>query len=233
MAGWRGSRGLVSTGMDIYEVLYTTRAMRRVRPDPIPYDVQARMLDAAVRAPSASDQQSWRFLFLDDPAKKSAMAALYQQTVGLIWDTVYKSQVEMAASDPDSREAQRFYRFQRSVQWLADHFAEVPLFLYAFVRNDPSGGSIYPSVWSAMLAARSEGVGSCLTAILQSRSPTETLEILEVPADEGWSLAATVSFGYPMGKWAVAPRLPAHTVAYRNTWGSDVGFTVPEPLWMA
>ena len=37
--------------MDIYEVLYTTRAMRRLKPDPIPYDVQARILDAAIRAP--------------------------------------------------------------------------------------------------------------------------------------------------------------------------------------
>jgi nitroreductase len=37
--------------MDIYEALYTTRSMRRLKPDPIPYDVQARILDAAIRAP--------------------------------------------------------------------------------------------------------------------------------------------------------------------------------------
>ena len=41
--------------MDLHEALYTTRAMRRVRPDPIPADVQARMMDAAVRGrPSAA-----------------------------------------------------------------------------------------------------------------------------------------------------------------------------------
>ena len=33
--------------MDVYEALYTTRAMRRVKPDPIPPDVQQRILDAA------------------------------------------------------------------------------------------------------------------------------------------------------------------------------------------
>jgi nitroreductase len=42
--------------MDIYEALYTTRAMRRLKPDPIPYDVQVRILDAAIRAPNMGQQ---------------------------------------------------------------------------------------------------------------------------------------------------------------------------------
>jgi hypothetical protein len=52
-----------------------------------------------------------------------------------------------------------------------------------------------------------------------------------VPNDEGWILAATVSFGYPTGTWGVAERRPFDRVSYRNTWGEDVGFTVPTPLW--
>ena len=40
--------------MDIYEALYTTRSMRRLKPDPIPEDVQARILDAAIRSPSGT-----------------------------------------------------------------------------------------------------------------------------------------------------------------------------------
>src|SRR5438876_8467592 len=63
--------------MDIYEALYTTRAMRRLKPDPIPYDVQARILDAAIRAPNI-DQQ-WRFVLVDDPEIKSQLAPLYRQ----------------------------------------------------------------------------------------------------------------------------------------------------------
>ena len=50
--------------MDIYEALYTTRAMRRLKPDLIPYDVQARILDAAMRAPPLGE--GWRFLLVDD-----------------------------------------------------------------------------------------------------------------------------------------------------------------------
>jgi nitroreductase len=53
--------------MDIHEALYTTRAMRRIKPDPIPLDVQQRILDAAVRAPSGGNTQNWRFLVVDDP----------------------------------------------------------------------------------------------------------------------------------------------------------------------
>src|SRR6185503_20533556 len=63
--------------MDIYEALYTTRAMRRMKPDPIPYDVQARILDAAIRAPHIGE--GWRFILVDDPNIKSQLAPLYRQ----------------------------------------------------------------------------------------------------------------------------------------------------------
>jgi nitroreductase len=217
--------------MELHEALYTTRAMRRVKPDPIPEDVQARILDAAIRAPSGGNQQNWRFLLLDDPAKKAALAPLYQHAMGQLWETVYKSQLDAARADPDNPDSRQMLRVQRSAQWLADHFEEVPLYLFPFCQYDPSGGSIFPAVWSAMLAARAEGIGSCITALLQFFHPAETLEILGVPTDKGWILSATVSFGYPTGMWGVAARRPVDHVSYRNTWGDDVGFTVPEPLW--
>ena len=59
--------------MDLYEALYTTRAMRRVRPDPIPDHVVASMLDAAIRAPSGSNAQSWRWLTVTDRDTLAAM----------------------------------------------------------------------------------------------------------------------------------------------------------------
>ncbi len=217
--------------MELHEALYTTRAMRRVLPDPIPLDIQAKILDAAVRAPSGGNQQNWRFLLLDDPAKKAALAPFYQHAMGQLWDSVYKTQLATAHADPDNPESQQFFRVQHSAQWLADNFTQVPLFLFPFSQHDPSGGSIYPAVWNSMLAARGEGIGSCLTALLQFFHPAETLEILGVPADEGWILSATVSFGYPTGRWGVAARHPVDQVSYRNTWGHDVGFSVPEPLW--
>ena len=52
--------------MDIHEALYTTRMMRRLRPDPIPLETQARILDAAVRAPNGGNTQRWHFVAVDD-----------------------------------------------------------------------------------------------------------------------------------------------------------------------
>ncbi|MGH9091202.1 MAG: nitroreductase family protein [Acidimicrobiales bacterium] len=217
--------------MDLYEALYTTRAMRRVRPDPVPVDAQARILDAAVRAPSGGNQQGWRFLLVDDPAVKARLGPLYRDSVAQLWATIYAGQVAAAAERPDDPESTRFLAVQRSAQWLADHFEQVPLFLFPFALHDPTGGSIYPAVWSAMLAARAEGIGSCLTVVLGVFHLHETLEILGVPGDEGWVLTGCVSFGYPTGRWDVAPRRPAHEVTYRNRWGGTPGLEIPEPLW--
>ncbi len=217
--------------MDIFEALYTTRAMRRVRPDPVPMEVQATILDAAIRAPSGGNTQNWRFLLVDDKAQIGALAPLYQHAIGELWETVYADRLAAAHAEPDDPESVQMLKVQASAQWLADHFAEVPLFLFAFIQGDPTGGSIYPAVWSAQLAARAHGVGSSLTAVLGFWHPDETFEILGVPTDGQWIMACCVSFGYPTGRWGVATRRPVQEVAYRNRWGTPVGFEVDEPLW--
>jgi nitroreductase len=217
--------------MDLHEALYTTRAMRRVRPDPIPLDVQARILDAAIRAPSGGNTQNWRFLLVDDPEVKAKIAPLYQDSIAQLWKTIYAQRIADAEADPDDPESVQTMKVIRSAQHLADHFEEVPLYLFGFVQLDPSGGSIFPAVWSAQLAARAEGVGSALTSVLGVFHGPETLEILGVPADEHWIMACCVSFGYPTGRWGVAARRPVHEVSYRNRWGADPGIEVPKPLW--
>ena len=146
--------------MELHEALYTTRAMRRVRKDHIPLDVQARIMDAAIRAPSGGNQQNWRFLLLDDPEKKAALAPLYQHAISELWKSVYKTQLDVAAANPNAPESIQMFKVQKSAQWLADHFEDVPLYLFPFSQYDPTGGSIYPAVWNAMLAARAEGIGS-------------------------------------------------------------------------
>ncbi len=217
--------------MDIYEALYTTRAMRRVRPDPIPVESQARILDAAIRAPSGGNTQNWRFLLVDDPGVKARIGPLYKDSIAQLWKTIYADRLAAAAADPEAESSIQMFKVQRSAQWLADHFEDVPLFLFAFVQGDSSGGSIFPAVWSAQLAARAEGIGSSLTSVLGAFYPKETLEILGVPADKGWIMSCCVSFGYPTGRWGVADRRPVQEVAYRNRWGAPIGVEVDEPLW--
>jgi nitroreductase len=217
--------------MDTLEALYTTRAMRRVTKDPIPDDVQAAIVDAAIRAPSGGNTQNWRFLLVDDPDVKGRLGPLYRDSISQLWTTVYADRIAAAAAAPEDPESVQMAKVQRSAQWLADHFEDVPLFLFGFAQHDPTGGSIYPAMWSAMLAARTHGVGSSLTTVLGFFHPRETLDILGVPDGEGWIMASCVSFGYPTGRWGVAARRPVHEVSFRNRWGAHVGFEVPEPLW--
>ena len=216
--------------MDVYEALYTTRAMRRVKPDPIPIDVQKKILDAAVRAPSGGNTQNWRFMLVDDKAMMGKLGPIYRDCLGKLWETIYKARAEAAEANPDDPDSIEFVSIRKSAQHLADHFEEYPLLLFSFVQFDPSGGSIFPSTWSAMLAARAEGVGASLTSVMIFRA-AEVLEILGVPTEEGWIMSSCVTFGYPTGKWGVAQRRPVHDVSFRNGWGNALGFEIDSPLW--
>ena len=209
--------------MDIDEVLYTTRAMRRLKPDPIPYDAQARILDAAIRAPNIG--QEWRFILVDDPEIKSRFAPLYRQGFeGMIGGLPEELFADVIKTDTPMG------RTVRSGLHLVKHFAEVPLLLIGFGRTR-DGAGIYPALWSAMLAARAGGIGSTLTGFLQSYFANKVMEILSVPKDAGWNLHGVVAMGYPTGRWGVGARKPVHEVAARNSWQGELGFTVPEPLW--
>lgn len=216
--------------MELREALYTTRAMRRVSDTPIPQDVQARILDAAVRAPSGGNAQNWRFLLVDDPDVKAQLGPIYRDCMDLLWSGFYADRIAEAEADPESADSQQFFRVKRSAQHLADHFEGYPLLLFGFAQHDPTGGSIYPAIWNAMLAARGEGVGAALTSVLWFKND-EVFSVLGVPADEGWNMAACVTFGYPTGRWGVAARTPVEDVAYKNRWGDPLGFQVDGPLW--
>lgn len=220
-----------SNEFDLWEALYTTRAMRRVKPDPIPLAAQERILDAAVRAPSGGNTQGWRFLLVDDAGVKVKLGLLYREGVEHLFATSYADRIAAAKNDPEAPAARAFLQMIRSIEHLAINFETTPLFLFGLSRNDGSGRSILPSVWSAQLAARALGIGTALTSILANHSQEQTCEILDVPRNSGWAISACVSFGYPTGRWGVAQRRPAYEVTYRNRWGEPSGLEVGEPLW--
>lgn len=206
--------------IDLIEALRTTRAMRRVVPDPVPDEVVAAMLDAAVQAPSGGNAQSWRFLAVTDPHLRATLGPVYRRAFEELQQTGYQRSWERARRDGD----EAALRVMRSSAWLAENFEQVPLWLFVYARNDPTGASTFPAVWSAMLAARAHGVGTCLTTILGMFAAEEVAGLLEVPIDKGWALAAAVSCGYPLGRWGVAARIPAHEVSYGNRWGQPLAF---------
>ena len=216
--------------MDVYEALYTTRAMRRVTSDPIPEEVQKKILDAAIRAPSGGNSQTWRVRLVDDKDVLGRLGPVYRACLGQVFTVFYGDRVAAALAAPDEPESVEMLKMKRSAEHLAEHFEDYPLMLFSFSLGDPTGGSIHPSTWSACLAARAEGVGSAWTSAF-ALDVEPLLEILGVPADQGWKFASCVTFGYPTGKWGVAPRVPVHEVSYRNHWGTPVGFEIPAPLW--
>ncbi|MFP6654351.1 MAG: nitroreductase family protein [Myxococcota bacterium] len=216
--------------MDALEAMYTTRAMRRVKTDPIPEEVQKKILDAAIRAPSGGNSQGWRFILVDDAGIKAKLGPVYRECMDTLWNSVYKTRIDAAEANPEDADSVEFMKLVRSASYLADHFEDYPLILFSFCQFDTSGGSIFPAIWNAMLAARVEGVGSALTSIFQFRMD-ELKSVLGVPDEGDWRFSACVTFGYPTGRWGVAPRRPAHEVSFRNSWDGDLGFEIPEPLW--
>ena len=201
--------------------------MRRVSPDPIPTEVVQRMLDAAIRAPSGSNMQAWRWLVLTDRDVIAKLAEIYADAFDEAMSTFYKGTVAAAKERGDDQAI----RVQTSAEWLRDNMNTVPLIIVACDRNDPTGASIYPAVWNLMLAARGAGVGTTLTTFNYHLRHDETRELLGVPADKGWRIAAVIPCGYPTGRWGVAKRPPVTDVVYADHWGNAIDWEVNEPLW--
>lgn len=209
--------------MDVREALYTTRAMRRVKPDPIPADIVARILDAAIHAPSGGNAQTWKFVVVDDRNVISRLAPVYKDAIDQLWKTAYAQQIATTQSAPEDPENAQWLRIFASAQWLADHFADVPLLLFGF----GDAGSVYPALWSAQLAARAEGIGSALTSVLGFFNRDDALAVLGTTAEQSGALLGCITFGYPLGRWGVAARKPISDVMFRNQWGAPLDVPAP------
>ena len=209
-----------AAGMDVLEAIYTTRAMRRLKPDPIPDDVLRAILDAAIRAPSGGNQQPWSFVVVRDPELRKKLQELYKPLIDALFAPggPYAGLVDV--EDPELREQNR--RVRSSALYLGNHLHEAPVILIACIRtggqrtNITTGSSIYPAVQNLMLAARAFGVGSTLTTIHRMRQD-EMRALLGIPADV--ETAALIPLGYPRGRWGVAQRRPLEDVVFVDRWG--------------
>ena len=218
--------------MDVFEALYTTRAMRRVSEDPIPDDVLKQMIDASIRAPSGSNRQGWKFIVVTDPEIKNQLGDSYREAWDFYVKEFYGGTSDLGASNVlDDEKAEQVIRITKSATWLSENFHKVPAMFVVLSRNDPTGSSIFPAIWSIMLAGRAHGVGTCLTTVLGMFKPQQAFKILNIPSDKGWKIDAVVTAGYPLGKWGVAKRNPVDEVTYLNTWGNETNWNLKEPLW--
>jgi nitroreductase len=204
---------------DVFEVIGTQRAMRRLKPDPVPREYITKMIWAATRAPNGGNVQPWRFLVITDPAKKRRLQEIYSEQ----W-TKYLSMDSASAQAAQSPEQKRVReRTLAAGQYLADHLHEAPAiiipcgFLLAVNTGIASGSSIYPAIQNLMLAARALGLGTVLTT-LHRQNEGAVRQLLGIP--ENAHTAALIPVGWPMGRFGAGPRLPVEAVTYWDTWGA-------------
>ncbi len=207
--------------MDFFEVATTQRAMRRLKPDPIPDSLIRQILDAAVCAPSGGNRQSWSFLVIRDPTMRTRLGEIYREAFGELQTIPYYR--DAALAPPDSPTG----RLLASARHLAEHLAEAPVLIVACIATDgakptlATGASIYPAIQNLMLAARALGIGSCLTTVHRFREQ-KVRELLGVPADV--ETAALIPLGYPLGKFGRPPRRPLAEVTFVDRWGQSPGW---------
>lgn len=216
--------------MDILEAVYTTRAMRRLEPTPVPADVWPVLFDAAIRGPNSGNEQRFRFVVVTDPGVKAEVQGLYRACLDQINATQYAHvQERISVGDHADPAVAQSARIDRSAQWLADNVHTAPALIFVF--GKPGGETTtFPCLWNLCLVARSLGLGTTITTLLKHRKD-DTEALLGLPTDGVWHMHAMVPIGYPTGNWGVPRRRPAEEAVFAERWGQPVGWSAPNALW--
>jgi nitroreductase/ketosteroid isomerase-like protein len=215
-------------------LLQTTPSVRK-RLDltrPVEREVIEECMDLAVHAPNGSNQQPYRFLFVDDAERKQALAEIYRAAMA---DFVNRPRTDAPEYNIDRSDAAST-RMTESVLHLAEHLHEVPVLCIPLVagRTDGLGagahaertsvfwqanrwGSVIPALWSFMLALRSRGLGSAWTTLTLVRE-REVADLLGIPYEK-WMQAGLFPVGYTIGTdFRITPRRPAAEVMAWNAY---------------
>ena len=216
----------MATADDLYELMSTTRSIRRISDRPVDDDVLARVLTACTWAPSGGNRQPWRVIAVRDHGVKQRIADLYT----VEWDRYVEHNLA-ALGDVDDETRERVRTAFGTGTRLARNLAQVPA--VAMFVHDPSalyvtdsglgrhpvvgGASLYPAVQNLLLALRAEGLGGVLTTLICGRE-TELRAILGLP--DGWGVHAMVPLGWPEGRHGPLSRAPLSRMAMVDRWST-------------
>ncbi len=207
---------------NLFEIIDTTRSMRRLRPDPIPDETIERIIAAGTKAPSGQNTQPWAFVVVRDPDLKRFVQQRYQTVMERAMGD------RMPEPDDDSRGA----RTMRAAWHLAVHLHEAPVLLLVCGKRDwpfaiapedrkglapPSYGSTFPAAQNILLACRALGLGATLTTLHQMFE-AELRERLGIP--DAYGVTAMIPIGYPRGRFGPVRRLPVREVTHLDRWGT-------------
>ncbi|MEW6299378.1 MAG: nitroreductase family protein [Thermodesulfobacteriota bacterium] len=215
------------TEIGVYEAMRTLRAVRRLRPDPVPDAVLYRVIEAATWAPTGGNRQPWRVIVVKDRTRKERLGALYaERWAGFA--TLYRTRL---ADLPDTVR-EKTERMLRAGDHLGAHFGEAPaIFVFCFNPKEMAitdakldrvsvvgGASVYPAVENLLLACRAEGLGCVLTTLLCECEP-QVQALLNIP--DPWGTAAAVPVGYPARRGhGPISRRPVEEMAFVDSWGT-------------
>jgi len=191
----------IGEDVPLLEGLRTTRAIRRLRPDPVPRALIRKVCEAGTFAPSGGNRQPWFFVAVTEPERRAFVAERYRRAFAS-----YIAPALEAMERPGYPDAQR--RTVRAAQHLAEHLHEVPVHLFVagwLRRGQPQLQALFPAIQNVLLACRAVGLGSCLTTV--HRAFGEEIDaFLGLPPDR--PSCALLPIGWPRGRYGRPPRRP-------------------------
>jgi nitroreductase len=215
--------------VEFFEVVTTTRAIRRYRSDPIPEADLATMFFAATRAPSGSNRQPSRFVVLRDGPTAREARSILGRGFRAMWSAKRRGDGydEGSGVDPASPKA----RMAATMQHFVDHIEEAPVIVLACVEHwhdghFTEGASVYPACQNLLLAARALGYGGVITMWHQAFE-AELASTLGLP--EGVSIAATIPLGVPVGSHGPVRRRPLADLVAEDGWDAPAPWAVDPP----
>src|SRR5438876_2973579 len=185
---------------ELFEIMHTMRAMRRLKPDPVPDELIRKILQAGACAPNGGNTQRWRFLVIKDAKIKQGVQVYYKRAFDEVVGPRY-----LNSAPPPGVTRERYNRQHAAVEYLTNHFHEAPVWIVACLEEGTavptrgSGASIYPAVQNMLLAARALGLGATLTTrhLLYEKEAEAALGL-----PPGVHSYAILPIGYPRGSSA-------------------------------
>jgi nitroreductase len=194
--------------MPLGETIFTQRAIRRVKPDPIPdADLQV-ILEAAIRAPSGGNRQQWHFLVIRNPELRAQLGVLYREA----WWAKRKDEgINRPEDIPPGKNA------KRSALRLSDEIGKAPVIvlLCATSRGPGPAGSTIPAAQNLLLAARALGIGGTITT-LHAQVEERVHELFGIPGTA--QVVYCIPLGYPLGSFGPAQRKSLSEVSSYDRW---------------
>ena len=192
------------------EAMFTQRAIRRFKPDPIPDDVLEDIMQATIRAPNGGNNQQWRFILVKDAELRGKLAALYREA----WWAKRADAGIMGPEDiPPGKSS------MRSAMRMADEIGIAPVMalVCATSQGAQAAGSVIPSAQNMLLAARAFGVGGTI-ATLHPVVDQRVHDLFGIP-DEA-QVVYCMPLGYPRGEFGPVQRKPLPEVCAVDGWGN-------------